>query len=243
MKLLILLFSLTVIARAAAQEDALVCPSGPPKHISIKQGDYSPKPGTVLHLENFAANIVPLSKEMPLCFKNETLVQSGSITIDSESLSKLFNDKAGPNPKMKDLKLKTDGQNLSITGTMHKVVAIHFEIKGPLKPAQHGDVRMQVEDIHAAGIPIKGIMSMLGSDLGSMMGTNPPRAISVENNTIVFYTEQLMHFRGEITAVRMLKDGVRLEFGSGKNESQAEASKQPVKQPDVIHATSTRGVR
>ncbi len=236
MRLLVVLFGFAAFAHAADQAEKIACPTGPPKQIFIKQGEYSPKPGTKIQLENFAANIVPLSKEMPLCLKNETLVQGGSIFIDSASLSKLFNDKAGADPEIKDMAIKSDGQNLSITGRVKKLISIDFEIDGPVKPAQHGDVRMQVENIHADGIPVKSLMKMLGSNLGSMMGPDSARGISVEDNTLIFHTEQLMHFRGEITAVRLLKDGARLEFGSPKQELQSGTPKQPLKTAHAVAA-------
>lgn len=218
---------LTALARAAGPPEQVTCSSGPPKHISIKEGEYSPNPGTAIRLENFVANIVPLTKEMPLCLKNQTLVQSGSITLSSESLTKLFNSKSGADAKMKDMKIATEGQNLSITGKVHKLVDIDFQVQGPVTPLQHGDVRMNVDKIHADGMSIKGLMKMFGSDLGSLMGSGSAPGVAAENNTLIFHTEELMHFRGEITAVHVLKDGVTLEFAPMKSESQAEAAKQP----------------
>jgi len=227
MKRLALLLGLVTIAHAANPTDQAVCPTGPPKHISIKQGEYSPNPGTTIRLENFAGDIVPLTREMPLCLKNLTLVQNGSITLSSESLTKLVHTRAGAAAKMKDMKIATEGENLNITGKVHKLVDINFQIQGPVKPLQHGDVRMEVEAIHADGMSIKGLMKIFGSDLESLMGSGSSPGIAAESNTLIFHTEHLMHFRGEISAIHVLKDGVALEFGSGKPESQAEVVKQP----------------
>ena len=163
----IILLVLTALAHAADQTEKAACPTGPPRHISISHGEYSPNPGTSIRLENFAGDIVPLTKEMPLCLKNLTLVQNGSITLSSESLTKLLNNRAVAGAKMKDMKIATEGQNLNITGKVHKLVDVNFQIEGPVKPLQHGDVRMNVDSIHADGMPIKGLMKMFGSDLGS----------------------------------------------------------------------------
>jgi hypothetical protein len=225
MRLFAAILVLTALASAASQPEQSTCPTGPPKHISIKEGEYSPTPGTTIRLENFTADIVPLTKEMPECLRNETLVQSGSITLSSDSLTKLFNNKSGGNAKMKDMTITTAGQNLSIAGKVHKVMDINFQIQGPLKPLQHGDVRMDVDTIHADGMPIKGLMKMFGSDLGSLMGSASTPGMQAENNSLIFHTEQLMHFRGEITAVHVLKDGLTLDFGPSKAESHAEVVK------------------
>jgi hypothetical protein len=232
MRILALLLLLVGLASATEEKQQSTCPTGPPKHISIKAGEYAPNPGTTLELQNFNADIIPLAKELPNCLINETLVQSGSVTLSSESLTKLFNGKSGANAKIKDMKVATEGQDLSITGKVHKVVDLKFQIEGPLKPLQHGEVRMNVDKIHADGIPIKGLMDMFGSDLGSLMASGSTPGVSAKQNTLVFHTEQLMHFRGEITAVHVLKDGVTLDFGPARSESQAEAGKQP---PSVKH--------
>src|SRR3954468_14132986 len=225
MRIFALLLLVAGLVATAEEKQQASCPTGPPKHISIKEGEYSPTPGTTIRLENFTADIVPLTKEMPECLRNETLVQSGSITLSSESLTKLFNSKSGGNAKLKDMKITTEGQNLSVVGKVHKVMDINFQIQGPLKPLQHGDVRMDVDTIHADGMPIKGLMNMFGSDLGSLMGSGSAPGVSAEKNTVVFHTEELMHFRGEITAVHVLKDGVTLDFGPSKAESHAEVVK------------------
>jgi hypothetical protein len=235
MRLLALILLMTALPHAATPNEQSTCPVGPPKHISIKEGEYSPTPGATIRLENFAGQIVPLTQELPECFRNLTLVESGSITLSSESITRLFNSKAGANPKMKDMKIVTEGQRLNITGKVHKLVDINFQIEGPLQPMQHGDVRMNVENIHADGMPLKGLMNFFGSDLAGLMGSGSTPGVTAQNNSLIFHTEQLMHFRGEISAVHILKDGLTLEFGSGKPAVTATKPAPTVKTAHLAH--------
>jgi hypothetical protein len=213
----VLLLSYTLTAANTAEP--LKCPEGPPRHIVIEKGEYVPRPGVTLHMENFVADLVPRGKQMPYCLKNDTYVLRGRVYVDSAALTRIFNQKLGANKKIQDISVKTSGQKLNIGGKVHKLIPLHFEIEGPLNPVERGLVDMHADSIHADGIPAKGLLEMFGKDLGDMVGQPSTNGVKVEENTVRFDVEQLLQMHGEITRVQVLPQGVALEFGTKKGAS------------------------
>ena len=214
--LLLLLLSSSVLYAADTREP-LKCPDTPSRHLVIAKGEYEPRPGVTLHLENFVADLIPQSKQLPYCLKNDTNVQQGRVFVDSAALTRIFNQKMGANKKIQDIEVKTSGQNLSIGGKVHKVIPLHFTIEGPLRPVQAGLVDMHADSIHADGIPAKGLLGMFGKDLGDVAGQSSAKGVKVEENTVRFDVEQLLQMHGEVTRVQVLPQGIALEFGQKKN--------------------------
>jgi hypothetical protein len=120
------------------------------------------------------------------------------------------------NKKIQDISVKTSGQKLQIGGKVHKVIPLHFEIEGPLKPVERGIVDMHADSIHADGIPAKGLLEMFGKDLGDVVGQSSAKGVKVNENTIRFDVEQLLQMHGDITNVEVVPQGVVLEFGEKK---------------------------
>src|SRR3954469_25254249 len=217
MRCLLLFLFLSSSLFAANTREPLKCPDVASRHLTVAKGEYEPRPGVILHLENFVADLVPQAKQLPYCLKNDTNVHQGRVFVDSTALTRIFNQKMGANKKIEDIEVKTSGEKLSIAGKVHKVIPLHFEIEGPLKPEGAGIVDMHAETIHADGIPAKGLLGMFGKDLGSVVGQSSAKGVKVEENTVRFDVEQLLQMHGEVTRVEVLPQGVALEFGEKKN--------------------------
>src|SRR3954469_4718773 len=216
--LLFLLFLLSSsLLSAANTREPLKCPDVSSRHLTVAKGEYEPRPGVTLHLENFVADLVPQAKQLPYCLKNDTNVRQGRVFVDSDALTRIFNQKMGANKKIEDIKVKTSGQKLSISGKVHKMIQLNLQIEGPLQPQGHGIVDMHADSIHADGIPAKGLLGMVGKDLGSVVGQSSAKGVKVEENTVRFDVEQLLQMHGEVTRVEVLPQGVALEFGEKKN--------------------------
>jgi hypothetical protein len=229
MRCLLLFLFLSSSLFAANTREPLKCPDVASRHLTVAKGEYESRPGVILHLENFVADLVPQAKQLPYCLKNDTNVHQGRVFVDSAALTRIFNEKMGANKKIEDIEVKTSGDKLQIGGKVHKTIPLHFEIEGPLKPQGQGIVDMHADTIHADGIPAKGLLGMFGKDLGSLVGQSSAKGVRVEENTVRFDVEQLLQMHGEVTRVEVLPQGVALEFGEKKNATRAPKANPPAK--------------
>lgn len=179
----------------------------------MQKGEYSPVPGAVFNLQNFVAVMVSRGKEMPLCFARTTNIQRGQVFMTDASLTKIFTQKLSQTTaSIKEVVISTSAEGVKLTGKVHKAVDLPFDIEGPL--STDGRVLiLHATKIKAEGIPVKGLLGLVGKNLASLFNPGPASGVLVKDNNIIFDPLQLAHVRGRIQSARSVAHGLVLNFG------------------------------
>ena len=206
------------LCASASEAEQLRCPS-PVTKMTMERGQYSPLEGATFNLQDFAANMVARGKTSPLCFARTTDVLHGQAFISSESLTKLFAQKVQQaNTSVSDLKVEIKDDAAHLSGKVHKGIDIPFEIEGTV--STDGTVLiLHTKKIKAEGIPVKGLLGMVGMHLGSLLGSESVDGVAAKGDTLVFEPAKIAHVRGRITNARISTDGLTITFGqAGKQQ-------------------------
>lgn len=194
----------------AAEE--ITCPA-PVTTMEMQKGDYSPLPGAVFNLQNFAAVMVARGKQMPLCLARTANIQRGQVFMTDASLTKMFTQKlhqaASP---VKDLAVSMSEERIKLTGKVHQGTDMPFDVEGPL--STDGTMLMlHVTKIKAEGIPVKALLGLVGKNLASLFDSAPSSGVLVRENTIIIDPLKIAHVRGRIQSARLVAHGVVINFG------------------------------
>ena len=95
---------------------------------------------------------------------------------------------------------------------------IPFKVKAELLPTPDGRIRVHARSIKAAGLPVKGLMGLLGIEMDDMVKIQAGRGIVVEDNDFILDPQQMLpppHIRGNVSSVRIEGDQVIQVFGTG----------------------------
>ena len=157
--------------------------------------------------------------------KSEVVViQQGNVIVSSDSLTKLLDKKVGEKGKLKDLKFSTDPKKnqVHISGKTKKIIDVPFDLQGPVKATDNGQIELDAQSVKAADIP--GLAGLLGLTVQKAAGKNAAKGVKTEQNTIIFNPDQLwgLPVHGTVTKVAVQKNGLLLVFGSpggGKSQS------------------------
>lgn len=181
-------------------------------HIAMESGSYSSQPGVQFVLHHFDATLVPMGKAAPQCLGKMTDVAHADIFVSNESLTKVFAGKLSTTGSdIRDLKIVHGVGTVTISGAMGKVVPVRFSIEGPV--STDGTVlSMTADKIDADGIPIKGLLEMVGKHLSSVLGFKGVNGVQVEGNVMSFSPEKVAHLRGYIASVEATPDGLTLHY-------------------------------
>ena len=188
-------------------------------HISIQKGQYSPTPGATFDLNDFAANLVSRGKEQPLCSMRTTEVEHGNVFVSTESLSQLFNQKAKRGAsKISGIKIEIEKGTVHLKGKIRKGIDVPFDIEGSV--ATDGrNLILHATKVHAQGIPIKGVLNMLGMHLSSLMGSGEMSGVSAKEDTLVFEPAKISQVRGKIASATVSDKGLAVSFVSNKPQN------------------------
>ena len=205
------------LCTSAAGAEQLRCPS-PVTKMTMQRGQYSPLEGATFDLQDFAANMVARGKTSPLCFARTADVLRGQAFISSESLTKLFAQKVQQaNTSVSDVKVEIKGDEAHLSGRVHKKIDIPFEIEGTV--STDGTVLiLHAKKIKAEGIPVKGLLGMLGVHLGSLLGSESVNGVAAKGDTLVFDPAKIAHVRGRITNASISTDGLTITFGQAAKQ-------------------------
>ena len=156
-------------------------------------------------------------------------IDSGIIGISTESLANLLNNYVFAYPKapLKDVRITTEGGQIKMKGTVHKVTDLPFEIVGDLHATPEGKIQLHPTSIKTGGIPVKGLMNLFGIELDELIKGTESHGVKIDDNDITLDPEVIIpppQVRGKIAAIRIEGDEVIQVFGAANTTSIARSS-------------------
>jgi hypothetical protein len=146
-------------------------------------------------------------------------VHSAEIAITNSSMSDLLNRYAFSDPKspIHGLNLASDGKRVKAKGTMHKGVALPFELEGTLSATPEGDIKLHADKIKSAHSPFKGLLHLFGEDLSKLINMKSDSGVKIVDDDIILSPSRLVpppRIMGKVTAVRLEPGRIVQVFGS-----------------------------
>lgn len=211
MRTLMLFNILLIMGAGFAKGEPVRCPAHVTK-MMLEKGEYSPQEGATFNLENFSATMVARGKASPLCFQRETHIHRGSVWISAESLTTMFSQKLHQSTsKITEIKVEMKDNIAHLSGKVQKGIKIPFEIDGPV--STDGTVLiLEAKKVKAEGVPIKGLLGMIGKDLGSILNEESATGVGAKGDTLIFEPAKIAHVHGKMTAAEITAKGLRLTF-------------------------------
>jgi hypothetical protein len=151
-------------------------------------------------------------------------VDAGETAIGEASLNALMNEHvfargAGHGkPPIKDLEIKVEDGVLKQKGKLDKKIDIPFSVKGAVEATQDGKIRIHSKSIKSLGLPVKGLMKVLGIEMDDMLKVEPGHGLTVDDNDFIIDPQTMLpppHLRGRVTAVRIEGNEIVQVFGDG----------------------------
>ena len=86
------------------------------------------------------------------------------------------------------------------------MVIFPLKAKGRSRPHQKAKIRVHLEKVKAAHLPVKGIMDLLGLEVSDLIKTNKVPGIRAEGNDLILDPQQILpppQIQGQVTDVRI----------------------------------------
>ena len=179
----------------------------------------------VLMIHSLRGALLRTAKSRPPVFDDKESfvirIDAGEIAMSTASLTALMNDYVFNYRKapIKELEITTNEKGqLEQEGVLDKAVDVPFKVKAVLMPTPDGRIRVHAKSIKAAGLPVKGLMGLLGIEMDDMVKIQAGRGIAVEDNDFILDPQQMLpppRIRGNVSSVRIEGDQVIQVFGAG----------------------------
>ncbi len=152
------------------------------------------------------------AKAAPQCYERTTLVSRAEIFVSSESLTRVFADKLqASHSKIRDLTVKHDAEGATLTGSITKILPMHFSIKGPVS-TDGNSIRLHAKSVKADGLPIKDLLKLVGAELNSLIPVKGMKGIEIGEDYLSFSPQEVADLEGHIASVRTSDAGLTIRY-------------------------------
>lgn len=181
--------------------------------------DFHIAPGVILHIARLTGELVPSHPEAPAALDDKqsfTLrIRSARIAIDTASLGTLLNRHvfAYPGSPLRNLKVRTEGEELIQTGSMH---GWPFRMRATLALTPEGQIRLHPTKVKVIGVNVRGLMRFFGVSLEGMIKLRPGYGARVEQDDFILDPTGILpppRIRGRLMAIGVEPGGITQTFG------------------------------
>jgi len=152
-------------------------------------------------------------------------IDRGLIHANLGDLQTYLNSKMAPRSPLSHISLSGEGQQVKLTGTLHKVIPLPVEVLGTIAPAPNARVNVHITKINVLKMPMKGLLAGLSVKAADVVGSEPVPGVEVKENDIYLDTTRLLpppHIRGQIATVAVQAPDVVVTYGATTPEDEAE---------------------
>jgi hypothetical protein len=152
-------------------------------------------------------------------------IDRGLIHANVGDIENYLNSRMAPKSPMKNMKLSGEGQQVKLSGTLHKfLVPLPIEIMGTLSPASNARVHLSVTKINVLKVPMKALMGGLKIEIKDVVGKTPAPGVEVSDNDIYLDTTKLLpppHIRGQMSSITIKAPDLVVTYGDTTADDEA----------------------
>lgn len=180
--------------------------------------------GIVLDINRLRGVMVSRTAGKPPVFDDQRSyvmnISSADMSMDMASLSSLMNAHifAYDGAPLTDLSVRSaaDGR-LEMKGKLNKGVTVPFSSKASVSSTDDGRMRVHIESMKAVGVPVAGLMDLLGLKLDDLVSLKNRRGVDVHDDDIVIAPGQVLpppEIRGRLARVGVDRDRLVLTYAT-----------------------------
>lgn len=147
-------------------------------------------------------------------------VKTGVVHTNVGDLGNFLNEGITNSP-LKNIKLSGDGDQLKLSGTLHKVVPLPIEVLATIGVAPDNRIRVHVTKINLLKIPFKKLLGGLNVTVSSLFHPGDIPGVEVSGNDIFLDTAKAVpppHIRGQLTSVRIVNPDFEQIYGNAQED-------------------------
>jgi hypothetical protein len=148
------------------------------------------------------------------------VITNGVLRANIGDIAHFLNSSGVPDSPLKNISLSGDGDQVSLHGTLRKIIPLPIELVGTISVASNNQIQVHVTKLNVLKIPMKGLLGGFHVELSDLVHSHSIPGIQVNGNDIVFDTVKLLpppHIRGQLTSVRIINPDLEEIYGDAQD--------------------------
>jgi hypothetical protein len=146
-------------------------------------------------------------------------IETGVIRANIGDIGRYMNGSLANSP-LKNVTLLADGQNLKLTGIVHKLVPLPVQVIASLAVAPDNRVRVHVIKIDVLKVPMKAILGLLHVSTADLV-KNDIDGVQIDGDDLLLDTGKLLpppHIRGRLAHVSVDSPDIQVVYGDAADK-------------------------
>ncbi len=171
---------------------------GPPRcGIEMRNVALHVADGVVLHVAALDGEFVSLAAATPPVFDDassyKVRLRRADLAMDAASLTALLRLSLAAHPSsLRDVTLTIRDGMLHATGKLQKGVPVPFSMDASVAVSKDGLLRMHTVKLKTAGVPVKGLLDLLGVDVAALMKAPEGSGLRAEGDDLLLDAAAMM---------------------------------------------------
>ena len=147
-------------------------------------------------------------------------IKAGVIRANIGDIGNFLNAGGVTNSPVTNITLLADGDQIKLTGTLHKLVSLPIELHGSVAATADNRIQLHVTKLSVLKIPLKGLLGGLNVSVSDLFHPKGIPGIEVSGNDVFLDTLKLLpppHIRGQLTKVRVVTPDIEEVFGDAED--------------------------
>jgi hypothetical protein len=121
-------------------------------------------------------------------------VRTADLAMNGASLTRLLQQRMLDvnASRLRDVRVTIGDGVLRVTGKLHKGVSVPFSMIAAVSAAGDGSLRLHATKVNAVGVPVKGLLDLLGLDVGALMKMPPGSGIRADGDDLLMDTAAML---------------------------------------------------
>jgi len=148
------------------------------------------------------------------------VITNGVLRANIGDIAHFLNSSGVPNSPLKNISLSGDGDQISLHGTLRKIIPLPIELVGTISVASSNQIQVHVTKLNVLKVPMKSLLGGFHVELSDLFHPQGIPGIQINGNDIVFDTAKLLpppHIRGQLTSVRIINPDLEEIYGDAQD--------------------------
>ncbi len=153
--------------------------------------------GVVLEVRSLDGEFLSHSPVDPPIFDNPrsyTLrLRAADLAMDGASLTALLQLALATHPSpLREVRVTIENGELHAAGKLQKGLPVPFSMTAIVSAAPDGSMRLHATKLKAVGVPVKGLLDLLGLDMGTLMKMPPGSGMRADGDDLLMDTAAML---------------------------------------------------
>ena len=151
-------------------------------------------------------------------------IDKGLINVKLADIANFLNNDASNKAPLKNIKITSEGGQIRLEGTVHKVISLPVRLDGTLTPLPDGRLQYHLVKLDVLKVPVKGLLSLIHVGLDDLASKSQTPGVQIVDNDVFFDTQQLLpppHIHGHITTVNATATDLSVIYGNAGTDEQS----------------------